>query len=192
MNCLKRKKASLFLGILMLILLFAQYREWALLEPEYPLKEERIYEAMESCKFPDSMIIEKNDYHHQRVGINTTSFTLKYPTQEVFAGHCIGILSHQNGKERSLGLNISTIDKDERFSMEECQQAIQFASYLFWGRDLHLYESFSEEWTPSESFFWEKQIRGVECQIYYRNDGLLPLQILIVTNKDAFDTEYLK
>ena len=136
--------------------------------PEYPISQELVQEAMEVTGMPDDLSIEVNDLLKYE-GIDSTSYTLRHPTKDLYAGMCLGILTHKAEAFTSLGITVSSIDQEEAFSKEEIQQAIRFATYLFWQdeSDTRILDAFMKKYKDGEPLLWEKKIDGIDCQIAY-------------------------
>ena len=136
--------------------------------PAYPLSQELVQEAMEVTGMPGDLSIEVNDLLKYE-GIDSTSYTLRHPTKDLFAGMCLGILTHKAEKFTSLGITVSSIDQEEAFSKEEIEQSIRFATYLFWQdeADTRILDAFMKKYQDGEPLLWEKKIDGIDCQISY-------------------------
>lgn len=155
--------------------------------PEYPLRREVLEAAMTEIGLPDDLTVEENDLLEYE-GIESTSFTLRHPTKEVFAGACMGILTHRSDQFTSIGITVSSIDQEEAFSKEEIELAIRFATYLFWqdGTDTRVYDAFMEEYTEGEPLFWENEIDGIDCTLAYTPDQRQPkFKIAFSTDMEA-------
>ena len=122
--------------------------------PEYPLNRETIETAMEKIGLPESLVVEEA-IPHQAEGAKSTLFILRHPDSEIFDGTCMEIISHKYGDSDItgldnciiLGIGISSIDKSEEYTREEVEQAIRFATYLFWQdeSDTRIYDIFIKE-----------------------------------------------
>lgn len=154
---------------------------------EYPLSKELVEIAVEKSGLPDNLAIEENDILEYE-GITSTSYTLRHPTKDLFAGSCMGILSHKADEFTSLGLTISTIDQTEDFTKEEIEQAIRFATYLFWQdeNDTRIYDAFMKEYVDGQPLLFEKEMDGIDCQIAYTPNNRQPkLKIAFSTDMEA-------
>lgn len=139
--------------------------------PEYPISQELVQDAMEVAGMPDNLSIEVNDLLKYE-GIDSTSYTLRHPTKDLFAGMCLGILTHKAEEFTSLGITVSSIDQEEAFSKEEIEQSIRFASWLFWQdeTDTRILDAFMKKYQDGEPLQWEKKIDGIDCRIIYNPD----------------------
>lgn len=151
--------------------------------PEYPLSEEFIQDAILKCSLPDDLMIEVNDYIKTE-GVDTTFYTLKHPIEEglpPYLANCMGLLSHKSEKFSSVGLTISSIDKDhETFTEDEMKKAISFATYLLWEEtnEAKVYDVFMKDYVPGEQILWEKEIDGIDCQIKYNPNDMTPIFVI--------------
>ena len=155
--------------------------------PEYPLTQETVKAAIAKSGLPDNLTVEVNDLLKYE-GIQSTSYTLRHPTKELFAGACMGILSHKADKFTSLGLTISTIDQTEEFTKEEVEQSIRFATYLFWQdeNNTRILDAFMKNYTDGQPYLFEKEIDGIDCQIAYTPNNRQPkLKIAFSTDMKA-------
>lgn len=143
----------------------------ALPVPEYPISKELVQEAIDVTGMPDDLSIEVNDLLKYE-GIESTSYTLRHPTKDLFAGMCLGILTHKAEAFTSLGITVSSIDQQEDFTKEEIAQSIRFATYLFWqdADDTRILDAFMKKYADGEPMVWEKKIDGIDCQIIYKPD----------------------
>ena len=122
--------------------------------PEYPLNRETIETAMEKIGLPESLVVEEA-IPHQAEGAKSTLFILQHPDEEIFDGMCMEIISHKYADSDIpgldnciiLGIGISSIDQNEAYTREEVEQAIRFATYLFWQdeSDTRIYDIFIKE-----------------------------------------------
>ena len=122
--------------------------------PEYPLNQEMIETAMEKIGLPESLVVEEST-PHQAEGAKSTLFILRHPDAEIFDGMCMEIISHKYADSDIpgldnciiLGIGISSIDQNEAYTREEVEQAIRFATYLFWQNesDTRIYDIFIKE-----------------------------------------------
>ena len=165
------KKYISFLLIALTVLLAgcgAGKADKALPVPEYPLSMELVQEAMEVTGMPSDLSIEVNDLLKYE-GIDSTSYTLRHPTKDLFAGMCLGILTHRAEEFTSLGITVSSIDQEEAFSKEEIEQSIRFATWLFWQdeTDTRILDAFMKKYEHGEPLLWEKKVDGIDCQISY-------------------------
>lgn len=154
---------------------------------EYPLNKEMVEEAITKCGLPDNLTVEENELPGYE-GVKSTSYTLRYPTKELFAGACMGILSHKADEFTSVGLTISTIDQTEEFTKEELEKAIYFATYLFWQgeNDTRILDAFMKGYVDGQSYLFEKEIDGIDCQIAYTPDNRQPkLKIAFSTDMET-------
>lgn len=136
---------------------------------ECPLKEETIISAMKECDFLEDIYVEYNEDGVPN-GYLATAYTLRREDKEVYAGHCMGILSTQYNDARNLGLTINTIDKEREVSEEELEQAVVFATHLFGGfrNEKCVYKALEKEINLQENFEWTKKIDGIECNVKYK------------------------
>ena len=121
--------------------------------PEYPLSKETIETAIEKIGLPEGLVVEATP--HQAEGAKSTLFILRHPDAEIFDGMCMEIISHKYADSDIpgldnciiLGIGISSIDQNEAYTREEVEQAIRFATYLFWQNksDTRIYDIFIEE-----------------------------------------------
>ena len=165
----------------------AQQQAKELPVPEYPLTQETVEAAIAKSGLPDNIAVEVNDLLKYE-GIQSTSYTLRHPTKELFAGACLGILSHKSDTFTSLGVTISTIDQTEEFTKEEVEQSIRFATYLFWQdeNNTRILDTFMKNYTDGQPYLFEKEIDGIDCQIAYTpNNRQLKLKIAFSTDMDA-------
>ena len=122
--------------------------------PEYPLNRETIETAMEKIGLPESLVVEEA-IPHQAEGAKSTLFILRHPDSEIFDGTCMEIISHKYADSDIpgldnciiLGIGISSIDQNEAYTREEVEQAIRFATYLFWQNESNtrIYDIFIKE-----------------------------------------------
>ena len=122
--------------------------------PEYPLSKETIETAIEKIGLPESLVVEEST-PHQAEGAKSTLFILRHPDEEIFDGMCMEIISHKYADSDIpgldnciiLGIGISSIDQNEAYTREEVEQAIRFATYLFWQdeSDTRIYDIFIKE-----------------------------------------------
>jgi len=155
--------------------------------PAYPLSKELVATAIEKTDLPSNLSIEENDLLEYE-GIASTSYTLRHPTKDLFAGACMGILSHKSDKFTSLGLTISTIDQTEELTGVELEQAVRFATYLFWEdeHDTRILDSFMKGYVDGQPYLFEEEIDGIDCQIAYApNNRQLKLKIAFSTDMEA-------
>ncbi len=136
---------------------------------ECPLKEETIISAMKECDFPEDIYVEYNEDGVPE-GYPATAYTLRREDKEVYAGHCMGILSTQYNDARNLGLTINTIDREREVSEEELEQAVVFATQLFGGfrNEKRVYKALKKEINLQENFEWTKKIDGFVCNVKYK------------------------
>lgn len=185
-----KKKMSLFLISLMLCLAGCGNQEKAaqLPVPEYPLSKEVIEVAMEKVSLPSDLTLEENNCDVPE-DIKSTSFTLRHPTKDLFVGHCLSILTHKADKFTSIGITVSSIDQEESFTDIEMEQAIRFATYLFWQdeNDMEIYNAFMKDYVEGEQITWEKEIDGIDCKIdvYDSDSAPIRFQIAFSTNMKA-------
>lgn len=107
--------------------------------PEYPLSKEVIEAAISKAGLPGDLIIEE-DVPHQAEGAESTLYILRHPTEDLFDGVCMEIISHKYGETNIpglencviLGIGVASIDQNEAYTREEVEQALRFATYLFW------------------------------------------------------------
>lgn len=162
-----KKQIVLLLVLLLLLTGCSGQSSNSLPAHDYPVSKEVVEAAIETCALPGDLTVEVNDLLEYE-GIESTSFTLRHPTKDVFAGACMGILTHRAEAFTSLGITLSTIDQKEETSEEEIRQAIAFASYLFWGeKDPGIADRFFKEYVPDEPLLWEKKIDGIDCRLVY-------------------------
>ena len=155
--------------------------------PTYPLSQEMIEEAIAKVGLPDNLTVEVNDLLEYE-GIQSASYTLRHPAKDLFAGACMGILSHKSDKFTSLGLTISTIDQTEEFTKEEVELAIRLATYLFWQdeNDTRILDAFMKDYVDGQPYLFEKEIDGIDCQIAYTPNNSQPkLKIAFSTDMEA-------
>ena len=155
--------------------------------PQYPLSQERVEEAMAKCGLPDNLSVEVNELLEYE-GIQSTSYTLRHPTKDLFAGMCMGILTHKAEKFTSLGITVSSIDQNEDFTKEELEQAIRFATYLFWQdeNDTRILDAFMVKLEEGQPLSWELEVDGIDCQIIYKPEQRQPkFQIAFSTNMET-------
>ena len=122
--------------------------------PEYPLSKETIETAIEKIGLPEGLVVEEAT-PHQAEGAKSTLFILRHPDAEIFDGMCMEIISHKYADSDIpgldnciiLGIGISSIDQNEAYTREEVEQAIRFATYLFWQdeSDTRIYDIFVKE-----------------------------------------------
>lgn len=191
------RKIIRFVSALICILLLAgcgkQQQNKELPVPEYPLRKELIKAAAEKCGLPGNLTIEENELLKYE-GIESTSYTLRHPTKDLFAGFCLGILTHKSAEFTSLGLSFSTIDQTEEFTTEEIEQAIRFGTYLFWQDedDTRIHEAFIKEYVYGQPLLFEIEIDGIDCQIAYTPSHHQPkLKIAFSTDMET-QLEYIK
>ena len=157
--------------------------------PEYPLNRETIETAMEKIGLPESLVVEEAT-PHQAEGAKSTLFILRHPDAEIFDGMCMEIISHKYADSDIpgldnciiLGIGISSIDQNEAYTREEVEQAIRFATYLFWQdeSDTRIYDIFIKEFDAfieneehyrkthgASSPFIEDEIDGVQYMVTY-------------------------
>lgn len=157
--------------------------------PEYPLNQETIETAMEKIGLPEGLVIEEST-PHQAEGAESTLYILRHPDADLFGGVCMEIISHKYGDSDItgldnciiLGIGISSIDKSEEYTREEVEQAIRFATYLFWQdeSDTRIYDIFIKEFDAfieneehyrkthgASSPFIEEDIDGVHYMVAY-------------------------
>ena len=153
---------------------------------DYPLTQDVVEAAMEQCGLPGDLTVETNDLLKYE-GIESTSYTLRHPTKDVFAGACMGILTHKSEAFTSLGINLSTIDQSEETTDEEIRQTIRYAVYLFWGEeDPGIEEAFFKQYVQGEPLQWEKKFDGIDCQLVYNPDARQgQFQIAFSTDMEA-------
>lgn len=161
-----KKRISLFLIMLLIGLTGCVSEKQSVQLPvfEYPLNQEIIAQAIELSDFPIDLTIEENEYMETE-GIESSSFTLRHPSKDIYTGRCLGVLSHKAEAFTSVGITVSSIDQDAVFTDQEIEQAIRFATYLFWGdeKETRVYDAFIKEYNPREKIIWEKQIDGIDC-----------------------------
>ncbi|MEF2837121.1 MAG: hypothetical protein U0N82_05305 [Oscillospiraceae bacterium] len=126
----------------------------ALPVPEYPLSKESIETAMEQVDLPEGLVVEEAT-PHQAEGAKSTLYILRHPDAEIFDGICMEIISHKYADSDIpgldnciiLGIGISSIDQNEAYTREEVEQAVRFATYLFWQdeSDTRIYDIFIKE-----------------------------------------------
>lgn len=134
---------------------------------DYPLSKELVEAAIGQCGLPGDLSVEVNDLVKYE-GIESTSYTLRHPTKDVFAGCCLGILTHKAEAFTSLGIILSTIDQMEETTQEEIRQTIRYAAYLFWGEeDPGIESAFFKQYTQGQPLVWEKKIDGIDCRLVY-------------------------
>ena len=185
-----RKMISLLLISLMVCFVGCgnQKRAVHLPVPEYPLSKDVIEIAMEKVSLPSNLTIEENDCDDPE-DIKSSSFTLRHPTKDLFAGHCLSILTHKADKFTSIGITVSSIDQEESFTDIEMEQAIRFATYLFWQdeNDMEIYNAFMKDYVEGEQITWEKEIDGIDCKIdvYDSDSAPIRFQIAFSTNMKA-------
>lgn len=138
-------------------------------DTECPLDEETIITAMKECDFPEDIYVEYNE-NGVPEGYPATAYTLRREDKEVYAGHCMGILSTQYNDAKNLGLTITTIDREREVSEEELEQAVVFATHLFGGfrNEKRVYKALKKEITLKENFEWTKKIDGFVCDVKYK------------------------
>ena len=122
--------------------------------PEYPLSKEVIEAAISKAGLPGDLIIEE-DVPHQAEGAESTLYILRHPTEDLFDGVCMEIISHKYGETNIpglencviLGIGVASIDQNEAYTREEVEQALRFATYLFWQdeSDTRIYDAFIED-----------------------------------------------
>lgn len=157
--------------------------------PVYPLSKETIETAMEKIGLPEDLAIEEST-PHQAEGAESTLYILRHPNADLFDGVCMEIISHKYvdadvpGLDNCiiLGIGISSIDQDEAYTREEVEQAIRFATYLFWQdeSDTRIYDVFIKEFDAfveneehyrkthgASSPFIEDEIDGVHYMVGY-------------------------
>lgn len=68
------------------------------------------------------------------------------------------------------------LTRNEIFTEKEIEQAIYFATYLFWEdeSDTRLYEEFINDFDIDEKIVWETEIDGIYCRIIYNPDAHQP------------------
>ena len=155
--------------------------------PEYPISVELVAEAMGKAGLPEGLSIEINDLLEYE-GVSSTSYTLRHPTKDLYAGACMGILSHKAEEFSSLGVTVSTIDQREELTEEEIRQAIDFAVYLFWQdeEDSRISDAFMKEYEEGQSLRLDKEIDGVDCRIIYNPQQRQPkFQIAFSTDMET-------
>lgn len=155
--------------------------------PEYPLSKEMVEDAIAKAGLPNSLTVEENDLLKYE-GIKSTSYTLRHPTKEIFAGACMGILSHKADEFTSVGLTISSIDQTEELTKEELEQAICFATYLFWQdeNDRRILDAFMKDYVEGQPYLFEEEIDGIDCRIAYTPDNRQPkLNIAFSTDMET-------
>lgn len=136
--------------------------------------------------FPLDLTFEENECIEAE-GIESSSFTLRHPNKDIYAGNCLGILSHEAEAFTSVGITVASIDQDAAFSEQEMEQAIRFATYLFWGdeKENRVYDAFMKEYKPGEKITWKKQIDGIGCEIVYDPQCNHAFQIAYSTNLET-------
>lgn len=157
--------------------------------PEYPLSKEVIEAAISKAGLPGDLIIEE-DVPHQAEGAESTLYILRHPTEDVFDGVCMEIISHKYGETNTpglencviLGIGVASIDQNETYTREEVEQALRFATYLFWQdeSDTRIYDSFIEDFDSfledeefyrkthgASSPFIEEELDGVQYIVTY-------------------------
>lgn len=187
---MKKRNIILTVALLAAIALTACGKE-ALPVPEYPLTEEKIAEAMKECGFPENLRIEESD-DSPYPGMKSAGYTLRFDNKEIFAGHCLGILSRKKDDIRGVGVTVSNLDEKEEFSEEECKQAIIFATRLFGGfsDETEVYDEFAKEFDIAEALLWRTEIEGIDCQISYNpSASQTKLQIVFATDWETFYPE---
>ena len=155
--------------------------------PEYPISEVLVAEAMAKAGLPEELSIEINDLLEYE-GVSSTAYTLRHPTKDLYAGACMGILSHKAEAFSSLGVTVSTIDQTEELAEEEIKQAIDFAVYLFWQDegDSRILDAFMKEYEEGQSLRLEKEFDGVDCRIIYNPQQRQPkFQIAFSTDMET-------
>lgn len=170
----------------MVILLVSQPKE-KLPEPEYPLNEDTITEAMGAYGYPASLYIEVNEYTDYSE-MESRSYTVRDKDKSLFAGFCFGILTHKTGEHRGLGISFSTIDREEDFSEEELQKAVRLATFLFGGftDDMQVYDMCTDDGAFSGNFFWEGTVENIDCQVIYTPENVRKLMVHFATDIDLF------
>ncbi len=146
--------------------------EW-IEEVEYPLEKQDIADVIVECGFAErNWTINQNDTVRFE-GEESASFTILSEHQHIRFGHVMGILSRKLGEERTLGLNIDSLDENVAILREECEEAIIFGTRLFGGysSETRVAEAFMKEFDVEEAIQWEKEIEGNICQIRYDPDG---------------------
>lgn len=138
-------------------------------DTECPLTEETIVSAMKECDFPEDIYVEYNEDGVPE-GYPAAAYTLRREDKEVYAGHCMGILSTQYNDARNLGLTINTIDREREVSEKELEQAVVFATQLFGGfrNEQRVYKALKKEINLQENFEWTKKIDGFVCNVKYK------------------------
>ena len=151
--------------------------------PEYPLLQETITSTIEECDFSETLVIEENDVSPP-TGWSAASYTLRRPEKDIYAGHCMGILSREKDDIRTLGINVTTIDGKEELSEEELEQAVIFATHLFGGfrNGKQVYKSLKKQVDMTSEFVWEKEIDGIACRVKYTPYVSAKLVISFSTN----------
>lgn len=172
--------------LLILLVLLCACQKQTMTVPEYPLTQESVAQAMELYGFPADVTIEVNDYT-QYPGLSSTSYTLRDPGGDFLAGAGLGVLSHAKGEVRSIGLTVGSVGQ-ETITEEECRQLIRFATYLCGGftDDRQVCDAFMQEFDAGEELLWEARLEGIDCQIIYRPEFPIRLQIGLATDMDEF------
>lgn len=188
------KKLIALVAVLIMVLAFAgcdkQQPVKDLPVPEYPLSKEVIEDAIAKVGLPETLTIEEN-IPHQAEGAESTLYVLRHPTEDLFDGICMEIISHKyDGYSNTyglddcviLGIGISTIDQNEDYTREEVEQAIRFATYLVWQdeSDTRIHDIFIKEFDAfleNEEFYRkthgasspiiEDEIDGVQYIVTY-------------------------
>lgn len=181
-----RKVFAVFVVVLSAVVLPIIAQENLLIH-EYPVSENLLIEAMQNYAFPKDLYIEVSEYTDYD-NIDSTAYTIRSPNRDVFAGLCVGIVSHKAGNDRGIGFTFYTIDRKEEFSKEEFRLAIQFASYLFGGfsSDLQVYNNCIQDYNLSEKFLWEASTEDIDCQVIYTPELNRKLVVNFATNIDLF------
>ena len=184
-----KKMLALILALLCLFSLAGCGKQQAkdLPVPEYPLSKELVEEAIIKCALPENLTVEINDLLEYE-GIQSSSYTLRHPTKDLFAGMCLGILSHKAEEFTSLGITVSSIDQTEDFTKAEVEQSIRFATYLFWQdeNDTRILDAFMKKLEEGQPLKWEQEIDGVDCQLSYNPNQRQPkFQIAFSTDMET-------
>jgi len=151
--------------------------------PEYPLRKEALEAAMQKAGLPDNLTVEEIT-PHQAKGAESTSYILRHPTEELFGGVCMEIISHKYGDSDIpglddcviLGVGVASIDQNESYTRKEVEQAIRFAAYLFWQdeSDTRIYDLFIDDFDAfvEDEDVYRKTHGGASPHIEEELDGV--------------------
>lgn len=143
----------------------------------FPISKEVVEIAMEKVDLPNDLMIQENELLVNILqienGIDGKEFTLLRSTKDLYDGKCMNVISHKSEESIVLGLELFSIDQEEYCTEKELEQAIRFATYLFWQdeSETRVYDIFMKEYVEGEKIYLEDKIDGIQYQIAYLPDS---------------------